>query len=201
MRIIHGLCDAPLRAKFIADRSLQSHRRMFSRQARDFLSHLESVSGLDLSSKAVARNAEPIREALFLDLTRCWKVYPGSACARELHPVWGKTAISLEMMSRYGASLLHGAVCGYSMLRGHLFSIGQCPTELCRYGCNVQESLEHVLLECQRCDVLRDEVSSACRRNGLAFTVRILMCHPSMHLLTEKFFVLFVDGKDRTRTS
>ena len=43
----------------------------FAQKARKFLSHLESISGSNLSSTEIISNSDPIRGAMFLDLRRC----------------------------------------------------------------------------------------------------------------------------------
>ena len=87
-------------------------------------------------------------------------------------------------------------VCGYSMLRCHLFSIGKSVSDRCRFGCNDRESLEHVLLECPKCNVIRKKVCLVCQENGLDITIINLMCNPIVHLLTEKFSLIFTDKRE-----
>ena len=104
--------------------------------------------------------------------------------------------ISMEMKSRYGGSLLHGVVCAYSMLRSHLAKIGKCYTSHCRHGCSEDETLEHVLFSCPNCINVRQQVRNFCEKRGLNFTIENLMCHPDVHLMTEKFLVCFLNTAD-----
>ena len=41
----------------------------------------------------------------------------------------------LDVLSRYGSSLVHGAACGYSMLRDRLHDIGVIDLDCCRREC------------------------------------------------------------------
>ena len=95
------------------------------------------------------------------------------------------------MSTRLGASLLHGAVCGYSSLRDHRYKIGKCSDAKCRYGCGYTEDLQHVLFNCPRCSTVREKIRKVCLQKKLEFNAGNLMCHPDLHRLTEKMFLLF----------
>ena len=78
------------------------------------------------------------------------------------------------------------------MLRCHLFSIEKSASNRCRYGCGVIENLEHVLFSCIKCSAIQMKVLALCKEKELNFSLEILMCNPSVHLLTEQFLV-FID--------
>ncbi len=128
-----------------------------------------------------------------MDLNRCWGSYDGAVFTRGIHPEWGSRTICLDMRSRFGASSVHGASCGYSMLRDHLFGIGKAASDLCRNGCGVVEDLEHVLLHCECFSEPRSRIRGLCLALGINFCVRNLLTHPKVHPLTEGIFVTLYD--------
>ena len=91
-----------------------------------------------------------LRKAMFSDLTRVWLSNDKGKIAHRLHQKWQIRDLNLNGNSRLGSSLLHGAACDYSILQEFQFSIGKCKSNLCRCGCGVNESLEHVLLVCKQ---------------------------------------------------
>ena len=161
---------------------------VFFDRAREFLDYLGGLSGFDLLSERVLVYNSRLREALYMDLSRCWSSYGGAVVTRSIHPEWGSTSISLSMGSRFGASCVHGASCGYSMLSDHLFSIGKATSSLCRNGCGVTEDLDHILLHCECFSEPRSRIRSLCLTLGITFCVRNLLAHPKVHPLTEEIF-------------
>jgi len=129
----------------------------------------------------------------YADLDRRWTVYPGSAFTRCIHPHWGSCGIDMGMGSRQGASLLHCAACGFSMCHTNLFRIGKATTTICRRGCGVVESIDHVLLQCPCYSTPCERMVFRCASLGLAFSVDMMLCHPGVHRLTECIFTALCD--------
>ena len=82
--------------------------------------------------------------------------------------------------------------CDFSIwIRWCLSKSGVVGCEKCRKGCQANEAietLEHIILECPHYDTCRAKLRSECLKLNLDFTVINAM--PSLHLLTEKIFVL-----------
>ena len=95
------------------------------------------------------------------------------------------------MRRKIGTSLLHGACCSTAVLRGDLkiraHGTGN-ENESCRKGCQKTETLNHILLECPHYANCRSKCIREARRWNIPFDVTHAMCHPKLHLFTEKFF-------------
>ena len=83
----HGYCSKTLRECTLnQERNFDDfgHGIFFDR-AREFLTYLSSVGGSDLFAPSLLCNDQPMRNALFLDLDRCWQQYEGAERIRSLH--------------------------------------------------------------------------------------------------------------------
>jgi len=163
---------------------------VFFERAHEFLTYLNENSATNLFDKKVLSDDTPLREILFRDLDKHWQNYEGAERTKQLHGTWSKTTINLNMRHKHGTSLLHGASCGTGVLKCDLSKSGVVGSEKCRKGCQAIETLEHIILECHHYDTCRVKLRSECLKLNLDFTVNNAMCHPSLHLLTEKIFVL-----------
>ena len=163
---------------------------VFFERAHEFLTYLNENSATNLFDKKVLSDDTPLREILFRDLDKHWQNYEGAERTKQLHGTWSKTTINLNMRHKHGTSLLHGASCGTGVLKCDLSKSGVVGSEKCRKGCQAIETLEHIILECPHYDTCRATLRSECLKLNLDFTVNNAMCHPSLHLLTEKIFVL-----------
>ena len=133
---------------------------VFFKRAHEFLTYLNVSSGeIDLFAAEILKDDKPLRKALFQDLDRCWQKYEGAEQTRELHKQWRGTSINLNMRSKTGTSLLHGACCSTGVLRCDLSKSGLVTTNKCRNGCSEKETLKHIILECPHFDKNRVKLS------------------------------------------
>ena len=158
--------------------------QLFTR-AYEFLIYLAELSGSDLLSIHILRDDGPLRDALYMDLTRCWSDYQGAAITRFLHPEWKSDNIDMGMRTMFGRSLVHGAACG----RGILGVDSVSGVMFCRGGCLVDETLDHVVLHCPCYSRQRSRLRDVCSRVGVGFGVRTVMNNPQVLPVTEDLFV------------
>ena len=138
------------------------------------------------------RDDSKLREALFRDVNRCWRSYEGAVLTRSIHPDWS-SGIDMGMRSRYGRSLVHGEVCGNGLLERGGFR-GICAGhELCRRGCGVMETLDHVVFSCHGYSRQRSSIACVCKRLGVVFNLRNLFTRKELLPLAEEL-LLAVSG-------
>ena len=92
------------------------------------------------------------------------------------------------MTTKYTSSLLHGAACDCDIF-GTGYGGGCIQSRTCRHGCSTEETVAHVLLDCPYYSKQRSRVSRACYRLNIPVSLKNLLCHPGLHLLTEAFFI------------
>ena len=160
----------------------------FFKRAHEFLNYLNDNSDIDLYGVGILKNDKPLREALFRDLDRTWQVYEGANQIRQLHDHWTRTSINLNMSFKQGTSYLHGACCGTGVLRCDLHASGLVVSDKCRKGCQEKETLDHVILGCPFYAKERGKLTKECEKLKLDVNVKNAICHPGLHLTTEKFF-------------
>ena len=146
------------------------HGTSFSR-AHEFLTYLNQLTEVDLFSQNILKNDAPLRDALFLDLNRCWQCYKGAERTRSLHPSWKACSISMGMRIKQGTSLLHGAACGTGVLRCDLKKYARTSNNRCRKGCQMEETLDHIIHVCPHYASCREKIEKECERLNLEFNV------------------------------
>ena len=57
---------------------------------------------------------------------------------------------------------------------------------LCRYGCYVVESSEHVLLHCRHVKKAREVLNRICEKRDLEFSIKTLLCDSHLQIGVEK---------------
>ena len=191
LKLYHGHGSEDLQTSTV-DRGIHPQalgHGIFFQRAYEFLKYLNDQSDTDLCGVRILKNDKPLREALFKDLDRCWQEYEGANQIRQLHAHWTGTSINLNMRCKLGTSHLHGACCGTGVLRCDLYASGVMVSDKCRKGCQVKETLDHVILGCPFYAKERRKLIKECEKLDLDVNVKNAMCHPELHLTTERFFV------------
>ena len=186
-----GRCGTRLRRRLRKDGIHNNPDFVFFNRAHEFLVYLEGISGFDLFSTRMLKDDSLIREAMYMDLTRCWTNYQGAGFTRGIHEEWRADSIELMMDSRLGWSLVNGAVCGNSIFRDDMSRRGYTGSIKCRWGCDTRENVTHVLLHCHCYSEQRSKMREICRQENVNFTVKNLLSHPRLVRQTERFFQLF----------
>ena len=99
----------------------------------------------------------------------------------------------MGMRTRLGRILVHGAVCGFGVLRSDGVYGGMDSTR-CRGGCDTTESPEYVILDCPCYLRQRSRVRDVCLSIGIDFDVQNAVVHPKVLPWTEEIF-LSLHGK------
>ena len=107
---------------------------------------------------------------------------------RCIHPDWS-SGIDMGMVSRLGRSLVHGEACGNGVLVGDGYRGGCESDELCRWGCGVSETLDHVVFTCPGYSRHRSGIVRACEGLGLAFSLRNLFTRQELLPLAEELLL------------
>ena len=105
-----------------------------------------------------------------MDLTRCWRRYPGAETTRRIYIDWCSNGRDNVMQTRLGRSLLHGDVSGCGELEDTT-SFRDTEIGWCRRGCNVPESLEHLILDCPWHRIQRARMRKVCLDSGIRFGI------------------------------
>ena len=66
----------------------------------------------DLFSCCTATGFDPILEAMFTDLSRYWRTFPGAKDTHLLCDSWGKRTIGMQMLERRSVCVYHEVACG-----------------------------------------------------------------------------------------
>ena len=140
----------------------------------------------------ILRDDSTLRDALYTDLSRCWREYPGAETARRVYPTWVMENREIGGGDRFGSSIVNGAVCDYSILRTNRMTT-RTGTSLCRRGCEVEETLEHVIFDCPCYSEQRAMITDVCFRANIQFSVRNVLVHPDVLPFTRKLFRAIVD--------
>ena len=183
-----GRCGETVRRRLREELAHINGKYSFYKRAHEFLMYLEHLSGFHLLTAETLKDDGKLKEAMYTDLTKCWREYRGARVTRDLYNTWNSKNAELGMNTRLGRSLVNGAVCGYSILRTNRLS-NRGGSDLCRGGCRVSETLEHVLLECPCYSKQRVLLHKTCRKCGVSLTVRNALTHSRLLPHTESLFL------------
>ena len=150
LKLFHGHGSDSLGASTV-DRGKNPHgygHDVFFQRAYEFLTYLNVKCEHDLFAINVKGDNGVLRDVLYQDLNRCWQVYEAADRTRALHPEWTKTKICLDMRSKIGTSTLHGACGGTGVLKCDLSKTGARGISSCRMGCQEEETLTHIIMDC-----------------------------------------------------
>ena len=87
--------------------------------------------------------------AIFHELTKYWEQLDEARVTHMAHPTWERRLFYSSMVSRYSHTVFHNLALGRGPLRAIIFrDAGVDALRLCRHGCVVDETLEHVCLQC-----------------------------------------------------
>ena len=70
--------------------------------------------------------------------------------------------------------------------------MGKRDCDMCRYGCNVTESPEHVLLHCRHVEKSRKVLRRICGKRGVQFSMKMLLNNSHLQIAVEKLMSDFM---------
>ena len=70
--------------------------------------------------------------------------------------------------------------------------MGKRGCNLCRYGCNVIESPDHVLLHCRQVEKSRKVLHRICAKRDLQFSIKTLLTNSHLQIGVEKLMADFM---------
>ena len=149
-------------------------------------------TNFDVDSMACVKRT--LRECMYAELTHIWSRSCVASVTREIHPRWEKRVLPSSMFSRLSHVRYHCAALNRCPLRKRLALIKRAASSECRYGCNAEEDLKHVLFECPRVRLQRDELMEACDEFGYAKTLKNFFTRRQLQFPVEKLIVQFTDS-------
>ena len=109
-----------------------------------------------------------------------------------IHPVWSKRQLPSLMHSKCTHSWYHNVALGRGPFRDRLKVMGKRDCDMCRYGCNVTESPEHVLLHCRHVEKSRKVLHRICAKRDLQFSMKTLLNNTHLQIGVEKLMADFM---------
>ena len=150
------------------------------------------VSDVDLLTAPIKQSCTALRTAMFAELTSLWEASDHAKFTRVIHPVWSKRQLPSLMHSKCTHSWYHNVALGRGPFRDRLKVMGKRDCDMCRYGCNVTESPEHVLLHCRHVEKSRKVLHRICAKRDLQFSMKTLLNNTHLQIGVEKLMADFM---------
>ena len=150
------------------------------------------MSDVDLLTAPIKQSCTALRAAMFAELTSLWKASDHAKFTRLIHPVWSKRQLPSLMHSKCTHSWYHSVALGRGPFRDRLKVMGKRDCNLCRYGCNVVESPDHVFLHCRHVQKSRKALIRICEKRGLQFSMKTLLNNSYLQIGVEKLMADFM---------
>ena len=164
-----GLSGTAMQSLFM---DIETYRMRNSRLTRIFgpamvnLNRLASYNsfGTNFDVDSMSRVKHTLRDCMYVELTEIWSRSCVASVTREIHPDWQKQVLPNSMLSRLSHVRFHCAALNRCPLRKRLALMKKVASSSCRYGCNVEEDLNHVLFCCPKVKQQRDAVTKICTK-------------------------------------
>ena len=167
------------------------------RPALDAISRFQLyVPDVDLLNAPIKHSCTALRTAMFAELTSIWKISEHAKFTRAIHPEWTKRHLPSHVHSKCTHSWYHRVALGRGPFRERLRVIDKRVCDLCRYGCGVCESSEHVLMHCTHVNRARNALRRTCEKRNLTFSMRNLLCDSHLQIGVEKLITDFMKSCD-----
>ena len=147
---------------------------------------------VDLLTAPIKQSCTSLRAAMFAELTSLWKASDHAKFTRVIHPEWSKRQLPSLMHSKCTHSWYHSVALGRGPFRDRLKVMGKRDCNLCRYGCNVIESPDHVLLHCRQVEKSRKVLHRICAKRDVQFSIKTLLTNSHLQIGVEKLMADFM---------
>ena len=94
--------------------------------------------------------------------------------------------MDMGMVTRYVRSLFHGEAFGNGILRAQRYEHEKGCDRLCRRGCGVEETLDHVLFDCPSFDREPARFNKLCSKLGIEFGIKTIFTRKELLPLLEE---------------
>ena len=159
-----------------------------------FITRLNDLTEEDIFSCSVSRRKELLKSVMFADLTKYWKNLNEARVTHEVHGNWRALKLHASMVTRYSHTVYHNAALGRGPFRAivHRDAVdGQL--RKCRDECGVDETIDHVLLECRCVTVRRNCLRGSLRECGKELSVATALGEERVADDCEKLFATFLE--------
>ena len=100
------------------------------------------------------------------------------------------------MFSKITTTWCHQVVVGRGRFRNYLFKINKTKSSLCRFGCNVPETVDHILLKCDVLSTERKCIKDTFVGNGITFKINNILTHPTLKTPVEMLLTVIIRFDD-----
>ena len=109
-----------------------------------------------------------------------------------VHEEWQPSTFHASMLSRYSHTVYHNAALGRGPFRAVIHREAEnAELRKCRHGCCMDETLEHVMLECSFVDGQRQCLKDALRACDKGFSIALALGEKRVSEDCEKLFASF----------
>ena len=100
------------------------------------------------------------------------------------------------MFSKITTTWYHQVAVGRGRFRNYLFKINKAKSPLCRFGCNVPETVDHILLKCEALSTERKCIKDTCVGNGITFKINNILTHTILKIPVERLLSVIIRFDD-----
>ena len=168
------------------------YKSLFFHPAEEMLTRLNSKVEKDLFSFSDNRGKFWIRKAMCFELSEMWYNDSKSIFTKRLYGRWCCNKLYGLMLTKITTTWYHQLACGRGHLNGIQSSYYPHISPLCRFGCNCDETVDHIFLHCPFVNSERNIIKDLCIKYHLDFTLKYLLIDDTLKLSVEKLLLKFV---------
>jgi hypothetical protein len=139
----------------------------FYRRCKGLLARLNSRVEDDIAASSPSKRSVLIEEAIFAELSDYWGALDIARVTHLIHPTWKKREV-IGCDNRHVTTIFHNLSLGKGPLRALRRRENDADgAKQCRWGCGVEEDLDHFLFDCGHLDEQRAQLKSKLREEGI----------------------------------
>ena len=193
-KICRGLAGDLLRTQhgdWFADDE-QWARTSFCKNALDFINRFEIC--ID-DIKSVTEFKTLLKSCIFAELDKDWKSYPEAEICHTIHPTWKPIKWTRNILTKNTTSVYHQLAVGRGQIGCRHKYLKKLNSPYCRFGCNCDETLTHIMFDCPHLKDERDALMKFCRETNVPFTISEIFTNPLLQRRVERYLsYIFTTG-------
>ena len=172
-----------------------SRTRVFSQAAHDLILCLNNIlgPGVDLFSMTPEKAKVSLRRAMFIEVTNFWISFICiSGITKRIHPLWEPRNLCRLMVTKKANSAYHFFAVGRGDTMTRRKLCGKSETDHCRFGCNAQETIDHLFFDCSHLMPKKRKLKTKLEHLKLDYTLANLFTNDKIQHDVEQYISFII---------
>ena len=154
----------------------------FYRNSEYLLDILSTYGNVDFDNFTTIELRPIIRDAMFKECQILWEIDDSGRFTYDILPEWKFFILPRSMYTKFSSSWYYQFRSGHTLLKS---SHGSHDT-FCRFGCNADETIEHILHDCNYLILHHNRLRQLCQQFSIQYTTKNLLTYEKLKIPVEQ---------------